>query len=333
MKVLITGGLGYLGPVIAREFKAKSNSARITTFDTGFFRDVAIESDAFSGFDEIYYRDVRTLTVKDLKGFDVVVHLAAVSNDPMGSSFEEMTYSVNYHSTVQLATFAKMAGVRTFVFASSCSVYGAAGETARTEASPMAPLTAYAKSKTLSDHALASLAGDGLSIVSLRFATACGWAPNFRTDLVLNDFVVSALTTGKITVLSDGSPWRPLVHVRDIARGVVWAAGQEHGRHEIYNVGFDEWTMTIAELAEKVSAVLGTKYEIVGKPGGDLRSYRVSFAKFAADSGIVTPVVNFREAVEQIADNVRKHPERFIDFRNGNTIRLNVLRQAVQPTA
>lgn len=333
MKVLITGGLGYLGPMIAQEFKRSRNDASIATVDSGYFRDVAIESDAFSAFDEVYYQDVRKLTVENLRGYDAVVHLAAISNDPMGTSFEELTYSVNYHSTVQLANFAKLAGVKTFVFASSCSVYGAAGDTARVEDSPLGPLTAYAKSKTYSDHVLSSLAGDGLTAVSLRFATACGWAPNFRTDLVLNDFVVSAVTTGKIIVLSDGTPWRPLVHVRDIARAVVWGAGQNHERHEIYNVGFDEWTMTIAELAKKVSTVLGTDYEIVGEPGGDLRSYRVSFAKFAEASGITEPALTFEQAVNQIAENVRKYATRFEDFRNGDTIRHNVLRKVLKATA
>jgi len=159
-----------------------------------------------------------------LRGVDAIVHLAAISNDPMGKTFEEVTDAINFRASVELARQAKAAGVRSFVFASSCSMYGMADDTPRKETSPLNPLTAYAKSKVSTETELQKLADKSFRVTCLRFATACGMSDRLRLDLVVNDFVACAVTSKNITILSDGTPWRPLIHVKDMARAFDWAS-------------------------------------------------------------------------------------------------------------
>ena len=206
---------------------------------------------------------MRDLPTELLQGVDAIVHLAAICNDPMGSAYEEVTLDVNYQAGIGLAQRAKEAGVRAFVFASSCSMYGAGGEGAKTETSTLNPLTAYARSKVLSEQELAPLADENFCITCLRFATACGWSDRLRLDLVVNDFVAGAVAAGEINILSDGTPWRPLIHVQDMARAIEWAISREAdngGDFLAVNAGSDQWNYQVHDLADAVAAAIpGTR--------------------------------------------------------------------------
>ena len=227
MRIFVTGNMGYVGPMLIRHLREVMPSAYIAGFDSGFFAHCLTTTCELPErlLDAQRFGDVRSITADDLKGFSAVVHLAGVSNDPMGHRFEAMTDVINHRASVALAEAAAAAGVKNFVFASSCSVYGfAADGRARSEADALNPLTAYARSKIATERSLQQSDLNGMTTTSLRFATACGMSDRLRLDLVLNDFVACALTSGEITVLSDGTPWRPLIDVRDMALAIEWAA-------------------------------------------------------------------------------------------------------------
>ena len=198
-------------------------------FDIGYYANCLTGGDVLPEcrIDAQYFGDMRRFPAELLKGIDAIVRLAAISNDPIGNKFEEVTLDINYRSSVNLATKARDAGVSSFVFASSCSMYGSADDGARTEDSQLNPLTAYAKSKVLTEQGLKPLASNRFNVTCLRFSTACGWSDRLRLDLVLNDFVAGAVASGRITILSDGTPWRPLINVRDMARAIDWAISRD----------------------------------------------------------------------------------------------------------
>ncbi len=232
MRILITGNMGYVGPVLTRFLRENQKDAELIGFDTGFFAHsltgAALLPEAL--LDRQVFGDIRELPVQLLDGVDAVVHLCAVSNDPMGNKFEAVTAEINQNATVRVARLAADRGVRNFVFASSCSMYGYAEGDARKESDPTNPLTAYARSKIGSEKALAELDLGEMTITSLRFATACGMSDRLRLDLVLNDFVACALASSEIAVLSDGTPWRPLIDVEDMARAISWGRSPARGR-------------------------------------------------------------------------------------------------------
>jgi nucleoside-diphosphate-sugar epimerase len=234
MRILITGNLGYLGPCVTRQLRRTWPNARLSGIDTGYFTDCALDGSetAEHRIDQQFTADVRDLPAGVFSNIDAVVHLAALSNDPMGKTFEEITDDVNFRAGMEIARRAKKSGVKSFVFASSCSVYGSAEDTPRTEKSEINPLTAYARSKVALEFGLRTLAGRDFTVTCLRFATACGMSPRLRLDLVLNDFVASAVSRGEIRVLSNGMPWRPLIHVRDMARAIEWAVARPAGRFQ-----------------------------------------------------------------------------------------------------
>jgi len=258
-----------------------------------------------------------------------VVHLAAISNDPMGHAYEAVTLDVNHRASVDLARQAKSAGVRCFVFASSCSVYGSADDRARTESSALSPLTAYAKSKVLTEQGLAELASASFRVSCLRFATACGMSDRLRLDLVLNDFVAGAMSTGRITVLSDGTPWRPLINVKDMARAIDWAIGRDvnaGGHYLVVNAGTDAWNYQVHELAEVVaSAIPGTDISINRDAPPDKRSYRVDFSLFQALAPAHQPQADLLGTVEALRQGLAAMQFRDQDFRNSSFMRLRVL--------
>ncbi|RZK29215.1 MAG: SDR family oxidoreductase, partial [Hymenobacter sp.] len=228
-RILLTGNMGYVGPGVVQQLRQAFPTAELIGYDLGFFAHCLTGAERLpeSRLDRQVFGDVRQVPAALLAGVDAVVHLAAISNDPMGKAYEEVTMEVNHQAGIELARQAKAAGVRAFVFASSCSIYGMGGEDAKTETSSVNPLTAYARSKVASEQDLAPLADDDFVVTCLRFATACGWSDRLRLDLVLNDFVASAVATGEISILSDGTPWRPLIHVRDMARAIEWAVTRE----------------------------------------------------------------------------------------------------------
>jgi nucleoside-diphosphate-sugar epimerase len=227
--------------------------------------------------------DLRDVTAEQLSGFDAVIHLAALSNDPLGALAPQITYDINHHASVRLARLAKDVGVRRFLYASTCSVYGSAGEDLVTEDAPLRPLTPYAESKVRVEDDVAAIADDSFSPVFLRNATAFGFSPRLRADIVLNNLVGHAVLTGDVRVLSDGTPWRPLVHAKDIATAFLLAlqAPTSKVHCAAYNVGTESNNLTVAQIAQSVVEVVpGARLLITGETGADPRSYRVDFSAF-----------------------------------------------------
>lgn len=279
MRVLVTGHQGYLGTVMVPVMRTAGHD--ITGLDSGLFAECVL---GLAPNDPPALRvDLRDVTAAHLNGFDAVVHLAALSNDPLGSVAPQITYDINHHASVRLARLAKEAGVRRFLYASTCSVYGSAGDDLVAENAPLRPLTPYAESKVRVEDDVAALADGDFSPVFLRNATAFGFSPRLRADIVLNNLVGHAVLTGEVRVLSDGTPWRPLVHARDIAAAFLLAleAPVDAVHCAAYNVGSETNNLTVAEIARAVvEAVPGAVLRITGETGPDPRSYRVDFSAF-----------------------------------------------------
>jgi nucleoside-diphosphate-sugar epimerase len=305
---------------------------RLDSIDSGWFRHSLVEP-SFDVFDNVVFKDKRDLREEDLAKYDIVIDLAAVSNDPMGSSFETATMEINYEGSVSLAKKSKAAGVKRFLFASSCSIYGAAGDTPRSENDMKNPLTAYALSKWRAEQSLDEIASSDFSVTALRFATACGWSPHFRADLVLNDFILTAMTENKIEVISDGTPWRPLIHVEDIGLAVAWSSQRVEAGFSAYNVGSNDWTLTIGDLAREVSELIGVDYKILNHNKADKRSYKVDFDKYYRDASGWQPSRDLESTVLEIKTKMEPHLLRYRSFKAGSLIRMNVLKQLVSQGA
>jgi len=331
MKVLITGNLGYVGPVVVRYLRRTHPNARLIGFDSAFFAlsttGATILPERF--LDEQHFGDVREIPESLLEGLDAVIHLAAVSNDPMGNKFERVTEDVNYRASVDLGRKARKAGVSHFVFASSCSVYGFAPGAPRKESDELNPQTAYARSKVNTEKGLAEIRDNNTIVTSLRFATACGMSDRLRLDLVLNDFVACALAHGEISVLSDGSPWRPLIDVRDMARAIEWGIVREAsagGGFLALNVGSDDRNYQIKDLSSAVAeAIPGTTVKINKTAQPDTRSYKVDFSLFASLAKNHQSQVTLRQSIDMLAKGLRSIGFADPDFRNSAYIRLKVL--------
>ncbi len=285
MKILITGTEGYIGSRMAPILAARGHD--ITGLDTGFYRDGCLYLDPLGMplAPRTLYKDLRTVGPQDFEGFDAVVHLAELSNDPLGENRPEITFKINHEGSVLIARAAKQAGVRRFVYASSCSVYGAAaGGDYVDETSPTNPQTAYAHCKVNVERDLKPMADADFSVTFLRNATAYGPSPRMRFDIVLNDLCALAWTRKKIAMVSDGSPWRPIVHLEDIIRAVYCTleapAGAVNG--EIFNVGATGENYRIREIAALVAEAFPGCQVTAGPPSGDARSYRVSFEKISS---------------------------------------------------
>lgn len=331
MKVLIIGNLGYVGSVAVRYFRQQFPKACIAGFDIGYFiqnyTTDGIVSDSL--LDKQYYGDVRNLDSVILKDFDSVIYLAAISNDPMGNIFENPTLDINFHASIIIAKAAKKNGVKNFIFASSCSVYGFADENARTESSTVNPLTAYAKSKVFAEQGLAPLADDNFKITCLRFATACGYSDRLRLDLVLNDFVASAISNKKITILSDGTPWRPLINVKDMARAMDWAIQRnEGGNFLVINTGSNIWNYQVKELAMAVKEIFGNiEVEINTNAAPDKRSYKVSFNLYEKLAPNHQPQISLKAAIEDLKKGLEVIGFNDSNFRQSNLIRLKTIQK------
>lgn len=280
MRLLLTGHLGYLGAVMAPMLVSRGHE--VVGLDSGLFEACAFQEP--SARLEAITKDIRDVQATDLRGFEAVVHLAGLSNDPLGNLLPELTLEINHRATVRLAGLAKEGGVSRFLFSSTCSVYGAAGEHMVTEASAPHPVTAYGRSKVLAEEGLRDLADAGFSPTILRSATASGVSPYLRFDLVLNNLVAWATATGAVRLKSDGTAWRPLVHVEDIARTYcgVLDAPRDTVHNQTINVGLDSENYRILDLAEIVQrTVPGARIEFASNASTDQRCYRVGFGKLA----------------------------------------------------
>jgi len=278
MRVLLTGADGYIGAVLGPRLLARGHDA--VGLDTGLYRRGWLFEDGQTR-PMVLSKDVRRLTTADLQGYDAVVHLAELSNDPLGENDPQLTMEVNFRGSCELARKCKAAGVSRFIYSSSCSIYGASGSEIRTEISATDPQTAYARCKVMVERELKAMTDPRFVPVFLRNATAFGASPRQRFDVVLNNLAGFAYTTGEIKVLSDGSPLRPLVHVEDLCEAILCAldAPRQAVAGEAFNVGADHQNYSVREIAEIVARTFPEARLSFGQPSADNRSYRVSFAK------------------------------------------------------
>ena len=278
MKVLLTGADGYIGVIMGPKLIEAGHD--VIGLDTGYYRRGWLFDDRKT-HPEVVSRDLRDVTVEDLAGFDAVVHLSELSNDPIGENDPGLTMEINHLGSVGLAENARAAGVKRFIYASSCSTYGAGGDEMRTETSDLAPQTAYAQCKILVERDVKALTDETFTPVFMRNATAYGASPRQRFDIVLNNLAGFAHTMKEIRMTSDGSPWRPIVHIEDICQAMLCAlkADREAVAGESFNVGADSGNYRIREIAEIVARTFPGCELTIGDSGGDTRSYRVSFAK------------------------------------------------------
>ncbi len=331
MKILITGNMGYIGPCVIQRLRASYPDAILVGLDMGYFANRLTNTEILPEcrVDLQYFADIRNFSKDLLKDVDAIVHLAAISNDPMGNKFEKVTFDINYLASVELAKKAKEAGVKAFVYASSCSMYGSADDRPRTEESPLNPLTAYAKSKIFTERDLEKLADKKFKVTSLRFSTACGMSERLRLDLVLNDFVAGAVTSKKITILSDGTPWRPLINIKDMARAIDWAIIRDVADGDKFlavNVGSDEWNYQVKDLAEAVAEVIPDVDVIINENAQpDSRSYRVCFDLFKKLAPDYQPEVDLISSIKGLRDGMIAMNFENSDFRNSKFMRLMIL--------
>jgi len=335
MKVLITGNAGYIGPVLAKQLLNSRNNIELIGFDTGYFAHCLTNNEYLPEFNyKQHWGDLRHFPLNLLDGVNVVVHLAAISNDPMGKQFEQVTEYINYNASIKIAKAAKERGVESFVFASSCSMYGSSESGEKSESDELNPLTAYARSKVAMEKGLEMIADENFIVTALRFATACGMSDRLRLDLVLNDFVAGALTSGEISVLSDGTPWRPLIDVKDMSRAIDWSLDRFVEKDTTFlalNVGSKEWNYQVKDLAFTVANIIfKTKVSINTNAQADKRSYRVNFDKFKKFAPKHQPQVTLEQSIIELKSGLENMNFSDSQFRNSQYMRLITLEKHIE---
>jgi nucleoside-diphosphate-sugar epimerase len=327
VRVLVTGHNGYIGTVLVPIFLAAGHD--VVGLDSYLYAGCSLGPEPGDPC-PVVRRDIRDVTAEDLRGYDAVVHLAALSNDPLGDYRPETTYAINLAATASLGEAAKEARVRRFLYSSSCSVYGAAGEDFLDETASFNPVTPYGRSKVLGEEALHELADDSFSPVYMRSATAYGVSPRLRGDLVLNNLVGYAFTTGEVLIMSDGTPWRPLVHIEDISRAFLAAAEApvEAVHDEPFNVGRTDENFQIREVAAIVEEIVPDS-KVIYAPGGgpDTRTYRVDCEKIRRVLPAFEPRWTVRAGVQQIYGAYRTEKLTFDEFTSRRLLRIKHVKE------
>lgn len=327
MRVLVTGHNGYIGVVLVPLLQEAGHD--VVGLDSYLFEACTFGPDSPSPVTSIR-KDVREVTASDLEGFDAVLHLAGISNDPLGDLNPDCTYEINYQATVELAKLAKRVGVPRFVFSSSCSIYGAAGDDILDEGATFKPVTAYGHSKVLAERGLAELADRDFSPTYLRNATAYGVSCRLRGDLVMNNLMGWAVGTGRIFIKTDGTPWRPIVHIEDIARAFLTAieAPREIVHNEAFNVGVQEENYQVKDLAEIVHKVASECTIAYGQQAGpDKRNYRVNFSKIMKVLPTYKPQWNARRGAQQLYKAYKQASLTLEDIEGPRYVRIRHIKQ------
>lgn len=327
-KVLITGALGYIGSVLIDHLK--NENYILSGLDNGYFANCNFNDDFQN---EIFLNDIAFCDIRNLnptileKGFDVVVNLLAISNDPIGNQFNAVTDNINIKSTKKFIDNCIKYGVKKFIFASSCSVYGDLGSQKRSELDPVNPLTIYAKSKIQIETYLKSVSSENFKAISLRFATACGWSKRFRVDLVLNDFVLSSILNNRIDLLSSGLSYRPLISVLDMSKVINFFIKHEPKEfYNCFNSGSDEWNYKIIDLANQVSEICGhNNVNVQDDNVVDNRSYKVDFSKLKNYTNNEIKFLSITDVVKEMVDEISNSSFEDLNFRKSKFSRLSYL--------
>ena len=336
MKIFITGNMGYVGSTLTQYLRKNYPDAYLIGFDTGFFGHSITNNESIpeQGINVQHFGDIRDISKSLLAGVDAIIHLAGISNDPIGKEFENVTADINRHASVRLAKMAIKQNVKNFVFASSCSMYGQADGKSRKETDKTNPLTAYAHSKIGAEEDIKKLDLNNMIFTSLRFATACGWSDRLRLDLVLNDFVACAITSGEITVLSDGSPWRPLIDVYDMCRAINWGIVREKkngGQFLPINAGKNSFNYQVRHIADEVAKLIpNTKVSINKNAQPDKRSYMVDFSKYEKLAKGFQPIITLDRSITNLKNGLLKMNFGDKNFRESSLIRLFTIKKHIK---
>jgi nucleoside-diphosphate-sugar epimerase len=329
MRVLVTGHLGYIGTVMVPILISEGYD--VVGLDSDLYRSCTFGDNPVEVPN--ICKDIRDVDIEDLRDFDAVCHLAGLSNDPLGDFNPELTYEINHKSSVRLAELSKRAGVKRFVFSSSCSCYGAAGDNMLTEEAPFNPVTPYGQSKVWTERDVSVMADDNFSPVFLRNATAYGVSPRLRFDLVLNNLTAWAFTTGKIFMKSDGTPWRPIVHIRDIAHAfaVVLGAPRELIHNEAFNVGRTKENLQIKDIAEIVGETIPRcKVQFASDASPDKRNYRVNCDKLPRVLQNFKPQWDARRGARELYEAYKKNNITLEDFEGPRYQRIGHIRKLIE---